>query len=121
MAKHRLFSPPRHDASSRVGKPESAAEKLASLKARVAAAVGSSKAKGGLNVGLHPMVARGGLNVDLHPALQDLVQYKPSKNVGPKFATSIGNARPQPEKQAPKKQLDLSGPSYGGDTKQSIL
>ncbi|PQE30413.1 hypothetical protein CJF32_00009295 [Rutstroemia sp. NJR-2017a WRK4] len=104
---------PRHDSSSRVGKPESAAEKLASLKARVAAAVGSSKAKGGLNVGLHPMLAKGGLNVDLHPALQDLGQYKPSKSVAPKFATSIGNARPQQEKVAskPKKQLDLSGPS----------
>ncbi|PQE21756.1 u4 u6 small nuclear ribonucleo protein [Rutstroemia sp. NJR-2017a BBW] len=104
---------PRHDSSSRVGKPESAAEKLASLKARVAAAVGSSKAKGGLNVGLHPMLAKGGLNVDLHPALQDLGQYKPSKSVAPKFATSIGNARPQQEKVASKakKQLDLSGPS----------
>ncbi|KAM3079679.1 U4/U5/U6 small nuclear ribonucleoprotein prp3 [Clarireedia jacksonii] len=104
---------PRHDSSSRVGKPESAAEKLASLKARVAAAVGSSKAKGGLNVGLHPMLAKGGLNVDLHPALQDLGQYKPSKSVAPKFATSIGNARPQQEKVAakPKKQLNISGPS----------
>lgn len=104
---------PRHDSASRVGKPESAAEKLASLKARVAAAVGSSKAKGGLNVGLHPALAKGGLNVDLHPALQDLGQYKPSKSVAPKFATSIGNARPQQEKPAAKskKQLDLSGPS----------
>ncbi|KAG4414062.1 hypothetical protein IFR04_012806 [Cadophora malorum] len=106
---------PRHDASSRVGKPESAAEKLASLKARVAAAVGSSKAKAGINLSSHPasVIARGGLNVDLHPALQDLGQYKPSKNIAPKFATSIGNARPQPDKAAvkSKKQLDLSGPS----------
>ncbi|RFU34542.1 hypothetical protein B7463_g1830, partial [Scytalidium lignicola] len=104
---------PRLDQASRVGKPESAAEKLASLKARVAAAVGSSKAKGGLNVGLHPALARGGLNVDLHPALQDLGQYKPSKTIAPKFATSIGNARSQQEKPTtkPKKQLDLSGPS----------
>ncbi|TVY42751.1 U4/U5/U6 small nuclear ribonucleoprotein [Lachnellula subtilissima] len=106
---------PRHDSSSRVDKPQSAAEKLASLKARVAAAVGSSKAKSntGLNVPQHPILARGGLNVDLHPALQDLGQFKPSKTVAPKFATSIGNARPQPEKPAPKskKQLDLSGPS----------
>jgi U4/U6 small nuclear ribonucleoprotein PRP3 len=102
---------PRHDSSSRVGKTESAAEKLASLKARVAAAVGSSKAKVGSNVGLNLGSARGGLNVDLHPALQDLGQYKPSKTIPPKFATSIGNARPQPEKAAPKKQLDLSGPS----------
>ncbi|RDL37368.1 Uncharacterized protein BP5553_04801 [Venustampulla echinocandica] len=105
---------PRHDSSSRVAKPESAAEKLASLKARVAAAVGSSKSKQtGLNVAPHPILAKGGLNVDLHPALQDLGQYKPSKTVAPKFATSIGNARPQPEKAAAKtkKQLDLSGPS----------
>ncbi|KAH7397721.1 pre-mRNA processing factor 3-domain-containing protein [Cadophora sp. MPI-SDFR-AT-0126] len=106
---------PRHDVSSRVGKSESAAEKLASLKARVAAAVGSSKAKAGINLSSHPasITARGGLNVDLHPALQDLGQYKPSKNIAPKFATSIGNARPQPEKPAAKgkKQLDLSGPS----------
>ena len=104
---------PRHDASTRVAKPESAAEKLASLKARVAAAVGSSKTQTGLNVGLHPAPARGGLNVDLHPALQDLGQYRPSKSVAPKFATSIGNARPQPEKHAAKskKQLDLSRPS----------
>lgn len=106
---------PRYDPSSRVGKPESAADKLAALKARVAAAVGNSKAKTGINLAPPPpsVTARGGLNVDLHPALQDLGQYKPSKNVAPKFATSIGNARPQPEKAAPKakKQLDLSGPS----------
>ncbi|SZF05400.1 unnamed protein product [Blumeria hordei] len=105
---------PRHDASSRVSKPESAADKLASLKARVAAAVGSSKTRN-----LHPPVnpisitAKGGLNVDLHPALQDLGQYKPSKIVAPKFATSIGNSRPPSEKlpSKAKKQLNLSGPS----------
>jgi U4/U6 small nuclear ribonucleoprotein PRP3 len=89
---------PRHDAATRVLKSESASEKLASLKARVAAAVGSSKAKGGLNVGLHP-------------ALEDLGQWKPSKTVAPKFATSIGNARPPEKAGKPKKQLDLSGPS----------
>ncbi|KAI9055983.1 hypothetical protein LZ554_000917 [Drepanopeziza brunnea f. sp. 'monogermtubi'] len=104
---------PRRDASSRVEKPQSAAEKLASLKARVAAAVGSSKAKAGVGLSSLPTttVARGGLNVDLHPALQDLGQYKPSKNIAPKFATSLGNSRPKAEKPAPKKQLDLSGPS----------
>jgi U4/U6 small nuclear ribonucleoprotein PRP3 len=89
---------PRQDSATRVLKSESAAEKLASLKARVAAAVGSSKAKGGLNVGLHP-------------ALEDLGQWKPSKTVAPKFATSIGNARPPEKAGKPKKQLDLSGPS----------
>lgn len=105
---------PRHDSSNRISKPESAAEKLASLKARVAAAVNSSKPKV-LNPPVYPasVTARGGLNVDLHPALQDLGQYKPSKTVAPKFATSIGNARPLLMKSAPKakRQLDLLGPS----------
>lgn len=55
---------PRHDSSSRVQKPESAADRMAALKARVAAAIGGSKAKGGLNVGLHP-------------ALEDLGSWKP--------------------------------------------
>lgn len=108
---------PRQDDSTRISKPESAADKIAALRARVAAAVGNSKAKGGLNVGLHPALtstanARGGLNVGLHPALEDLGQWKPgkpSKSVAPKFATSIGNARPL--KEPLKKKLDLSGPS----------
>ncbi|KAM6519792.1 U4/U5/U6 small nuclear ribonucleoprotein prp3 [Fusarium falciforme] len=56
---------PRHDASSRVQKTESAADRMAALKARVAAAIGTSKAKGGLNVGLHP-------------ALEDLGSWKPA-------------------------------------------
>ena len=117
---------PRHDSASRVGKPEPAADKLAALKARVAAAVGNSKAKAGtsssagLGMGMGmggnniaPVTAKGGLNVDLHPALQNMDQYKPSKreSVASKFATNIGNARSQPEKAVPKKQLDLSGPS----------
>jgi U4/U6 small nuclear ribonucleoprotein PRP3 len=108
---------PRHDSSSRVGKPETAADRLAAMKARVAAAVSKTKVESGLglNTALHPALVgnRGGLNVELHPALQDLGQYKPSKTVAPKFATSIGNARPQVEKPAAKvkKPLDLSGPS----------
>lgn len=56
---------PRHDASSRVQKTESAADRLAALRARVSAAIDTSKAKGGLNVGLHP-------------ALQDLGSYESS-------------------------------------------
>jgi U4/U6 small nuclear ribonucleoprotein PRP3 len=110
---------PRHDTAGRVEKPQTAAEKLASLKARVAAAVGGSKAKGGLNTPLHPTLdnvssakARGGLNVGLHPALEDHGQWKPSKTLAPKFATSIGNARrAEAEPTKSKKQLDLSGPS----------
>ncbi len=59
---------PRHDTSSRVQKPESAADKVAALKARVAAAIGGSKA------------AKGGLNVGIHPMLQDLGDAKPTGN-----------------------------------------
>lgn len=118
---------PRHDASARVAKAQTTAEKLASLKARVAAAVGHVKPKGGPSTETHPVLggygsnnnngnvggtARGGLNVGLHPALQDLGSFKPSKNIAPKFATSIGNARSLVEPSTkPKKQLDLSGPS----------
>jgi len=105
---------PHKDAASRISKPGSTADKLAAMKARVAAAVGNSQAKTGLNVTPHPVLARGGLNVEMHPALQDLGSFNPSKSTAPKFATSIGNARNQTAQQAPpkpKKQLDLSGPS----------
>ena len=62
---------PRHDASSRVQKAESTSDRLAALKARVSAAIDTSKAKGGLNVGLHP-------------ALEDLGSWRPSNtNRGP--------------------------------------
>ncbi|KAM0328454.1 hypothetical protein ACHAQA_004861 [Verticillium albo-atrum] len=70
---------PRHDAASRVQKPESVADKMAALKARVAAAIGGSKAKGGLNVGLHP-------------ALEDLGSWKPS---GRSADVRQSNQRPQ--------------------------
>ncbi|RYP06706.1 hypothetical protein DL764_003008 [Monosporascus ibericus] len=112
---------PRHDAASRVQKPESAADKLAALKARVSAAIGTSKAKGGLNVDLHPALAapspsststitptattipsaRGGLNVGLHPALQDL--NKPASS-----SLSRSRARNDHKKQ---KTPDLASPS----------
>lgn len=55
---------PRHDGTSRVQKPGAVADKMAALKARVAAAIGTSKSKGGLNVGLHP-------------ALEDIGSWKP--------------------------------------------
>ncbi|KAI1748490.1 pre-mRNA processing factor 3-domain-containing protein [Xylaria castorea] len=87
---------PRNDGASRIQKPETAvdkAAKLAALKARVSAAIGSSKAKGGLNVGLHP-------------ALEDLSQWKPSS----KSTDSKHASRPSSTAQ-PKKALDLSGPS----------
>ncbi|KAK3901370.1 pre-mRNA processing factor 3-domain-containing protein [Staphylotrichum tortipilum] len=57
---------PRHDSASRIQKPESAADRMAALKARVAAAVGTAKAKGGLNTPLHPALAD--LNAPLKPS-----------------------------------------------------
>ncbi|KAI8624614.1 putative U4/U6 small nuclear ribonucleoprotein [Xylariaceae sp. FL1651] len=87
---------PRNDGASRIQKPESAvdkAAKLAALKARVSAAIGSSKAKGGLNVGLHP-------------ALEDLGQWKPSaRSNDSKPVSHPASAQPK------HKPLDLSGPS----------
>lgn len=74
---------PRHDGTSRVQKPESVADRMAALKARVAAAIGGSKAKGGLNVGLHP-------------ALEDLGPWKPSSNKSSDAATNGGGGRSQP-------------------------
>ncbi|KAI0485369.1 pre-mRNA processing factor 3-domain-containing protein [Xylaria cf. heliscus] len=87
---------PRNDGASRIQKPETAvdkAAKLAALKARVSAAIGSSKAKGGLNVGLHP-------------ALEDLSQWKPSSKSNDSKPASKPSSAAQP-----KKALDLSGPS----------
>jgi U4/U6 small nuclear ribonucleoprotein PRP3 len=80
---------PRHAAAGRVQKVEPESDRLAALRARVAAAVGGSKAKGGLNVGLHP-------------ALEDLGQYRPpaKANDAPSSAstqppsTSVARYRP---------------------------
>ncbi|KAI2617377.1 PRP3-domain-containing protein [Hypoxylon sp. NC1633] len=94
---------PRHDAGSRVQKPESAADKatkLAALKARISAAIGTPKAKGGLNVGLHP-------------ALEDIGQWKPGSSKTNDSKASSGSrprndtGRPQPK----QKVLDLAPPS----------
>ncbi|KAI0402999.1 pre-mRNA processing factor 3-domain-containing protein [Xylaria palmicola] len=89
---------PRNDGTSRIQKPETAvdkAAKLAALKARVSAAIGTSKAKGGLNVGLHP-------------ALEDLGQWKPASKSGDSKTASKSSSAAQPKQH---KALDLSGPS----------
>ncbi|KAK7403595.1 U4/U5/U6 small nuclear ribonucleoprotein prp3 [Neonectria punicea] len=86
---------PRHDASSRVQKPESTADRMAALKARVAAAIGGSKAKGGLNVGLHP-------------ALEDLGSWKPPSNTRESKSASLRPRQDQTRNQDP------SGPQASG-------
>ncbi|KAH6877350.1 pre-mRNA processing factor 3 [Thelonectria olida] len=73
---------PRHDASSRVQKTESAAERMAALKARVSAAIGTSKAKGGLSVGLHP-------------ALEDLSSWKPPSKAKDSASASTSQRKDQ--------------------------
>ncbi|RCI07664.1 hypothetical protein L249_5903 [Ophiocordyceps polyrhachis-furcata BCC 54312] len=84
---------PQPDSASRIQKAVPATDKKAALKARVAAAIGTSKSKGGLNVGLHP-------------ALEDLGSWKPQVKIGdsskthnfsqPKPASTRGvhNAKP---------------------------
>ncbi|PFH54998.1 hypothetical protein XA68_11125 [Ophiocordyceps unilateralis] len=63
---------PRADAASRIQKLVPVTDQKAALKARVAAAVGTSKSKGGLNVGLHP-------------ALEDLSSWKPQGKTGDNY------------------------------------
>lgn len=109
---------PRHDASSRVQKTESAADKMAALKARVAAAIGTSKAKGGLNVGLHP-------------ALEDLGSWKPPSKSKDSTASS-SRSRPEPSRGQDKSKpgtvagrdgenpyYDPSSATTGGKQRQS--
>ncbi|KAL2257551.1 hypothetical protein VTK26DRAFT_9494 [Humicola hyalothermophila] len=94
---------PRSDSSSRIQKPESAADRMAALKARVAAAVSSAKAKGGLNTPLHPALAD--LNAPLKPSdslraaigqrsTQDAA--KASKGKSPSFLTAHDGPRTNP-------------------------
>ncbi|KAL2160282.1 hypothetical protein VTH06DRAFT_1455 [Thermothelomyces fergusii] len=105
---------PRHDTSSRIQKPESAADRLAALKARVAAAVGSAKAKGGLNTPLHPALAD--LNAPLKPgdslrsalgqrSTADAARTAKGRPTGPSGAAQDG--------QRTNPYLDTSGASAG--------
>ncbi|KAH8677267.1 putative U4/U6 small nuclear ribonucleoprotein [Xylariales sp. PMI_506] len=94
---------PRHDASSRVQKPEAAADKLAALKARVAAAIGSSQAKGGLNVGLHPALADVGTASSWKPPTKSTNDSRQPRR--------HDTSKPPAPSKTKHKQLDLSGPS----------
>ncbi|KAI9809455.1 MAG: hypothetical protein M1827_006835 [Pycnora praestabilis] len=111
----------------------SGASKLDLLRARVAAATGKTNGISQQRTSSPmpasqppefedgPLRARGGLDVGLHPALmgdsgQDGRSLKGRQAMQPKFATTIANRRtesPAPQSKAPKgkKQLDLSGPS----------
>ncbi|KAH9898603.1 pre-mRNA processing factor 3-domain-containing protein [Xylariomycetidae sp. FL2044] len=93
---------PRNDGTSRVQKSQPAADKaaqLAALKARISNALGSTKAKGGLNVGLHP-------------ALEDLGQWRPPNKRNDSASAHRSQARNDNPRYDPKqKSLDLSASS----------
>jgi U4/U6 small nuclear ribonucleoprotein PRP3 len=104
------------NAASRVSKGgESAAERLAALKARVAAAINTSSSKGS-GAAPAPAKATSGLNVPLHPALLGDVggASKPaSRAANSQQHRSSQNRHDggKPAAQTKSKQLDLSGPS----------
>ncbi|EXJ86794.1 hypothetical protein A1O3_03748 [Capronia epimyces CBS 606.96] len=105
----------------------SASDRIAQLKARVAAATSRSAAlssqKTPTSASYTPPAysddtsrARGGLDVGLHPALLADVQQDSQRNKSrtphPKFATAMGNQRTEsPTSALEKLQLDLSAPS----------
>ncbi|KAL2006705.1 hypothetical protein VTN00DRAFT_9373 [Thermoascus crustaceus] len=110
-----------------------AMSRLEQMKARVAAATGRANAAAQQRAAAPPPLtyqtpqyddeglqkARGGLDVGLHPALlsdigQDARGSKGRQAMQPKFATTMANRRtesPVPAAEAKKPQLDLSGPS----------
>ncbi|KAL2018046.1 hypothetical protein VTK56DRAFT_1312 [Thermocarpiscus australiensis] len=100
---------PRHDPSSRVQKPESAADRMAALKARVAAAVGSAKAKGGLNTPLHPALAD--LNAPLKPSdsLRAAVGQRSTPDAAKAKGRSPGPPTISQDGQRTNPYLDTSG------------
>lgn len=95
--------------------------RMDALKARVAAAIEGSKAKGGLNVGLHP-------------ALEDLGQWKPATKSGdsksaqapgkPRLSTDGFRFSPSQKNESPlgspkaNPYLDTTAPSQGGTGRQ---
>lgn len=112
--------------------PESAMDRIAQMKARVAAATGRASAIAQQRPNVAPQYstptfdeglskARGGLDVGLHPALmadagQDARSSKGRQAMPPKFATTMANRRtesplPNSKPGKGKNQLDLAGPS----------
>lgn len=114
-------------AASSSSAPQSAAERLAAMRARVSSAVNRSAAVAPARPSpvasslfrppeseSEPQRARGGLDVGLHPALLGDVETATSgrgKKLQPKFATTMANRRDGTTATRAKKQLDLSGPS----------
>lgn len=102
--------------------PPAVPDRMAQLRARVAAATSQSSAKAQQSSSYTPPVynedmskARGGLNIGLHPDLLTDTQQDTQRNKGrtpqPKFATAMGNRRTDSPAPGKKVQLDISGPS----------
>ncbi|OCT47197.1 U4/U5/U6 small nuclear ribonucleoprotein prp3 [Cladophialophora carrionii] len=113
-------SSPAQTAAAAPTPPTSALDRIAQLKARVAAATGQSASRTSASSYTPPVYAedaskaRGGLNIGLHPSLLADAQQDASRSLGrtpqAKFATAAGTRRT--ESPAPSKaQLDISGPS----------
>lgn len=100
----------------------SSADRIAALKARIANATNKSSLATQKPSAPSPPVfnddiskARGGLDIGLHPALladaQQDTQRSKTRMPQPKFATTMGNRRVEAETLNKKAVLDLSGPS----------
>ncbi|KAJ9610773.1 U4/U5/U6 small nuclear ribonucleoprotein prp3 [Cladophialophora chaetospira] len=96
--------------------PPSTLDRLAQMKAKVAAATARANAPSSAAPAFNedPSKGRGGLNIGLHPSLLADSQQDTQRNQGrtsqPKFATAIGNRRNE-SSAAAKVQLNISGPS----------
>ncbi|EXJ57483.1 hypothetical protein A1O7_07831 [Cladophialophora yegresii CBS 114405] len=113
-------SSPAQTATAAPTATSSALDRIAQLKARVAAATGQSASRANAPSYTPPIYAedaskaRGGLNIGLHPSLladaQQDVQRSHGRTPQAKFAPAAGNRRT--ESPAPSKaQLDISAPS----------
>ncbi|KAI1845430.1 hypothetical protein JX265_005291 [Neoarthrinium moseri] len=106
---------PRNDASSRITKPDAgggaAADKLAALKARVAAAIsGSGSAAASASASAQTQQKKG-LNVELHPALADT--WKPASSSRANEAKQQSRPRqPQAGQSKPQKPDEAKSNPY---------
>lgn len=98
--------------------PQNASDRLAQMRAKVAATIASSTARANAPTHTPPIFnedtsrARGGLNIGLHPSLLADSQQDAQRSQGrtPQFAATNGNRR-NVTPAAARAQLEISGPS----------
>ncbi|KPI40536.1 U4/U5/U6 small nuclear ribonucleoprotein prp3 [Cyphellophora attinorum] len=117
-ARNAANAPPATTPAASLPTGTSTSDRLAALKARVAAATSRTSTQSTTPLPSHAPPARedmprsrGGLDIGMHPLLRDDAQHTAAAGrAQPKFATTLGNRKAQP--QIPKKeQLDLTAPS----------